>query len=430
MASLLPPLSSLQQLAPIGPEGFCRGDFLKHDIQEAMEKSRLWISRPGNPNPLVQELKKRNASEETGWLRAIEFGLDRVGRHNNDEEREYIHALYSSISRDFTYRKEFLKELSYAWKFTTQHLEPLLDTVEEKSRDERAMAELETIYELCSNWNPYIPGSTHPFLDYAKKNTDERGDGWLRAAIVGRHRSGQRLSKDDWRSISTLYSQSNSQSHIADQLHDEWIGVVSSAWDASERSIKTALNKVPPVFQEPAEPRAIKSDPPPKMLSVDTQETTHPCIVTPANAEHPRVVTPANAECPPPIENANCHIPVVTPLHEEQEQMEQLFPQDDEECEEEPLTFGKEDLVYLESMQDDEDELSTFATTEYDKLVDIRKNEQGLYEYNKCEQNCDLYSIAEAMQSIYFQFSSLEREEMRECPFSLSCLVLQVFGHF
>lgn len=81
------PLESLLLPVPNGPPDLCRGELVQHEVLEAMGESRRWIRRPNTTNPLVQLMKHRNEIEEEGWLRAIKFGPERVGRNNDEKEK-------------------------------------------------------------------------------------------------------------------------------------------------------------------------------------------------------------------------------------------------------------------------------------------------------------------------------------------------------
>lgn len=258
----------------LGPPHISHQEILAYQISEATLAARRWIPKSDSPNPIIKALQEHNCNENTGWLRAAVFGKDRVGCHNNDEEKKYIHSLYSPISRDYSCRRKFVKELSIAWEQGKQTLDPLLDTIDEKNGDKLVTAEVEMMLLECDSWTP-TSKNENPFLDFLEKRNEKESKGWLRAALFGRNRVGKNQSEEESIFLSTLYSRTRLPM-LPKFWFQDFARELSYAWDISGKRLKEKLKTA-----------SIKQP-----IAVDTSKT-----ITPSNVEQaarPRLVTPSN----------------------------------------------------------------------------------------------------------------------------------------
>lgn len=214
---------------------------IQYEMSEAVSAARRWIPLSGTPNPIIQALQKRNGKEEQGWLRAAEFGKDRIGRNNNAQEKEYIHNLYSPVSRDYSCRLEFVKQLSIAWKYGKESLYPLLETNDEKKSDKCMGEEVEKILLECNSWTSQTD-TENPFLFFLEDTNKTEGKGWLRAALFGRDRVGKNQTPEESTCLSKMYSRARLPKKPKGYFND-FADALSYAWGISKGRLKERLKQ-------------------------------------------------------------------------------------------------------------------------------------------------------------------------------------------
>lgn len=358
-----------------------REERVQFEISDAIARARRWAPQSKTPNPIIQLLKQMNSQEEPGWLRTIEFGADRVGRHNNEEEKKYIHDLYEPISNDLTCRSQFANELSKAWKYGKASLLPLFDTVDDMRPDPRVEEETEKKLLQCEFWNPDT--SDNPFLLYLESQNENKDNtaGWLRKGLFGRHRVKRQQNSEESERLLVLYSRARLPENSPEYFHS-FVEALASAWGVSQDRLRKRLTQKKGTKSTGKKPIVSTALAPTLALStsgkqVEIQEPS-PNLVTLSNEEMgQRMLQPSLSPEP-----SSC-LGVVTPTHGDDQQHHSSNMQLLEGSSRSITTADSQqnDLEddmppLLETSDEDEqeqDELQGFDTTAFKNIQDVQK---------------------------------------------------------